>query len=252
MTRCTVVYCGSVIVLMYLEKPRNLLWAVLDGLVLIAFTVLLSDMRISEQSKYCYDDLSELPGKKLGVVLGTAKYSVEGGINQYYKHRLNAAAALMRSGKVDFLLVSGDNALREYDEPTTFKNDLVKMGIPSDRIFLDYAGFRTLDSMVRCKKVFGEDDIIVVSQEFHNERALYIAHHNDMQAVGFNAKDVDQFYGLKTTVREKLARIKTLLDVHVLSTDPKFLGERIEIKLPVDSLIPNKLTVPDSVTVVPY
>jgi len=80
--------------------------------------------------------------------------------------------------------------------------------------------------------VFGESDIIVVSQPFHNERAIYIAKHYEMDAVGFNARDVDQFYGLKTMLREKLARTKMLLDVHVLSTGPKFLGDAIEIKLP--------------------
>lgn len=191
----------------------------------------MADFRIGARSEYCYDDISSLPDKKLGVVLGTAKYRIAGGINLYYKYRVEAAAALFHSGKVEFLLISGDNAFREYDEPTTFKKDLVKMGVPEERIFLDYAGFRTLDSMVRCKEVFGESDIIVVSQRFHNERAVYIAHHNGMEAVGFNAQDVDHFYGLKTMTREKLARAKTLLDVHVLSTIPRFLGDRIEIEI---------------------
>jgi len=207
--------------------------------------LLFADFRVDAQSQYCVDAVEEVPGKKLAVVLGTAKYRVEGGINLYYKYRLEAAVELFNSGKIDFLLISGDNALREYDEPTTMKNDLVEMGIPAKRIFLDYAGFRTLDSMVRCKEVFGETDIIVVSQPFHNERALYIAHHNGMNAIGYNAREVDHLYGLKTRVREKFARAKTLLDVHVLFTDPKFLGERINIELKPDSN-QQMLAVPDS------
>ncbi len=203
-----------------------------DVLVCLVMIILFSDLRVSETSRYCVDRVEELPQKKLGVVLGTAKYRVGGGINPYYQFRIDAAATLFHSGKVDFLLISGDNAFREYDEPTTIKNDLTKLGVAANRIFLDYAGFRTFDSMIRCKEVFGETDIIVVSQQFHNERALYIAHHNGMTAIGYNARDVGQFYGLKTMLREKLARTKTLLDVHVLNTVPRFLGDKITIEMP--------------------
>lgn len=221
--------------LLKLQKLRNLWWPVADVALLVLLFIALADVRINSREKYCFDDVSELPHKKLGVVLGTAKYRVTGGINSYYKYRLNAAVELFESGKVEFLLVSGDNSLREYDEPTTIKRDLVARGIPANRIFLDYAGFRTLDSMVRCKLVFGETDIIVVSQPFHNKRALYIAHHHHMKAIGFNAAEVGRLYGLKTELREKLARAKTLLDIHVLKTTPKFLGERISIELPADT-----------------
>lgn len=207
----------------------------LDGLVLLLLFVLFADLRISAWSAQCYDALEDLPEKKLAILLGTAKYRISGGINRYYQYRLDAAVELFGSGKVDFILVSGDNALREYDEPTTIMRDLMARGVPEERIFLDYAGFRTLDSMVRCKKVFGEADVIVVSQPFHNERALYIAHHIGMSAVGFNAQEVGPHYSLKTRLREKLARAKTLLDIHVLHTAPKFLGEHIEITLDKDT-----------------
>lgn len=210
-------------------------------MMLVVFLLAFSDFRVGAMSVHCFDKLEDLPEKKLAVVLGTAKYRVVGGVNLYYRYRLDAAAKLYHSGKVEFLLVSGDNSVREYDEPTTIKRDLVKLGVPAERIFLDYAGFRTFDSMVRCKEVFGEEDIIVVSQPFHNERAVYIARHKGMEAIGFNARDVDQFYGLKTMLREKLARTKMLLDLHVLATQPKFLGEEIEIKLPEEE--PSELPV---------
>lgn len=211
---------------------RSLLLGGADAVLLVVILLAFADFRVGAMSVHCFNELEELPEKKLAVVLGTAKYRVAGGVNLYYRYRLDAASKLYHSGKVEFLLVSGDNSVREYDEPTTIKRDLVKLGVPEERIFLDYAGFRTFDSMVRCKEVFGEEDIIVVSQPFHNERAVYIARHKGMEAIGFNARDVDQFYGLKTMLREKLARIKMLLDLHVLNTQPKFLGNQIEIKLP--------------------
>lgn len=201
---------------------------VLITLMLVA----LIDLRVSRQCVRCFDTPDELPARKLAVVLGTAKYRVSGGVNLYYRHRIEAAAELYHSGKVEFLLISGDNSVKEYDEPTTIKRDLVKMGVPAERIFLDYAGFRTLDSMVRCKEVFGETNVIVVSQRFHNERALYIAQHIGVDAVGLNARDVDARYGLKTNLREKFARTRMWLDLHILNTKPKFLGPRIDIELP--------------------
>lgn len=204
--------------------------ALADVITALLMFVWASDMSVSAACDQCFDEIADLPEKKLALVLGTAKYRVEGGINPFYAHRLNAAAALFHSGKIDFLLVSGDNAKRSYDEPTTIKNDLVKLGVDPEKIFLDYAGFRTLDSMVRCKEVFGETDIIVVSQQFHNERAIFIARHFGIDAVGYNAPDVDQVYGFKTAVREKLARAKVILDLYVLNTQPRFLGPEIEIK----------------------
>jgi SanA protein len=213
------------------RRIKNIIPLFAELFVVLIMVVLFADMRISAQSRFCFNGLDEIPAKKLAVVLGTSKYQVAGGINNYYKNRIDAAAALYHAKKVEFLLISGDNSLKEYDEPTTMKRDLVKEGVPAERIFLDYAGFRTFDSMVRCKAVFGETDIIVVSQKFHNERALYIASHKGINAIGYNAADVDHFYGLKTMTRERLARIRTLLDVNVLNTKPRFYGDPIEIKL---------------------
>jgi SanA protein len=107
--------------------------------------------------------------------------------------------------------------------------DLVAGGIPQDKIILDYAGFRTLDSIVRCKAVFGETNITIISQRFHNERALYLAQKNDIEAVAFNAKDVHRKAGLKVYVREYFARVKMMLDL-IFGKEPKFYGPKIEIK----------------------
>ncbi len=179
--------------------------------------------------KKIYSSVNDIPYNKVGLLLGTSKYVSSGNINLYYKYRVDAAVALFKAEKIDFILVSGDNGTKSYDEPTTFKKDLEARGIPSNKIFLDYAGFRTLDSGVRSKKVFGQSRITVISQEFHNERALFLAKRKGVKAIGFNAKDVSVNYGMKTQMREKLARVKMMLDL-VVGVQPKYLGEAIEIK----------------------
>ena len=174
-------------------------------------------------------DLSRVPKNRVGLVLGTSNKLAQGGDNPYYTYRINATVKLYKAGKVQFILVSGDNSTEYYNEPTTIKNDLVKRGIPSDKIFLDYAGFRTLDSMVRAKEVFGLDSVTIISQKFHNERAIYIAERKGLTAIGFNAKDVSTRNGLKVQVREYFARVKVFLDL-LFNTQPKFYGERVEVK----------------------
>ncbi len=176
-----------------------------------------------------FNSTKEIPHNKVGLFLGTGKILSNGRINLYYKYRIEAAVKLFKAGKVDFILVSGDNSTKNYDEPSTIKEDLIKKGIPSSKIYLDYAGFRTLDSVVRCKEIFGQSSITVISQQFHNERAIYIAKRKDINAIGFNAKDVNVNYGFKTRLRERFARVKMVLDL-IIGKKPKFLGEKIEIK----------------------
>ena len=175
-----------------------------------------------------YDTVEKIPKNKVGLVLGTAKWLMNGQINLYYTLRINAAVTLYESGKIDYILISGDNGTTTYDEPSDFKNDLIKRGIPEERIFLDYAGFRTLDSVVRAKEIFGQTSLTVISQKFHNQRAIYLAQNQGINAVAFNAKDVSGKYGLKTRLREYFARVNASFDV-VFNTNPKFLGDKIDI-----------------------
>lgn len=176
-----------------------------------------------------YNSTDEVPYNKVGLLLGTVKYLDNGQLNLYYKYRIEAAFDLYKSGKIDFILVSGDNSQKHYDEPTSMKNDLIEAGVLEEKIFLDYAGFRTYDSVIRCKEIFGQKDITVISQQFHNERAIYIAKSKDMNAIGYNAKGVSINYGFKTVVRERFARVKMFLDL-ILGKKPRFLGEKIEIE----------------------
>ena len=171
-----------------------------------------------------YDSVNAIPKNKVGLLLGTGKYAASGNINLFYKYRIDAVVKLYKAGKIEYILVSGDNSRKDYDEPTDFKKDLIAQGIPEDKIFLDYAGFRTLDSIVRAKEIFGQTSITIISQKFHNQRAIYIAKQYGIDAVGFNAKDV-----YNSHFREYLARSKASLDL-VFNVQPKFLGEKIVIK----------------------
>lgn len=179
--------------------------------------------------EFTYNDANLIPECKSGLLLGTTKFLKNGNVNLYFENRMLAAVDLFKSGKIKYIVVSGDNSKTTYDEPTDMKNELIKRGIDSTKIFLDYAGFRTFDSMVRFKEIFGQTEGIVISQQFHNERAIYIGQKIGLKIYGYNAKDVSKYYGFKTMLREKFARVKVMVDFFI-GTQPKFLGEKIELK----------------------
>ena len=206
------------------------------GLIFIAILIvnilliLFCNWRIERKSASgLFNKVSNIPSNKVGLVLGTSKWLKDGRKNLYFKYRIDAAVALYKANKIKYILVSGDNRFENYNEPREMHNALVEQGVPSEVIVLDYAGFRTLDSIVRSKKVFGQQKITVISQPFHNKRALYIAANYGMQAIGFNARDVNLYMGFKTQIREKLARVKVFIDLYVTNQQPKFLGEKIKI-----------------------
>ena len=178
--------------------------------------------------EFVTDKLEILPKTKVAVVLGTAPNLVGGYQNYYFTYRIEAATKLYKSGKVTHFILSGDHGRKNYNEPEAMKQALIKNGIPANVIYLDHAGFRTLDSMIRAKEIFGQNEFIVVSQEFHNARAVYIARQNGIKAFGYNAKDVNKHAGLKTNIREYFARTKVFID-SFFNVQPKFLGEKIEI-----------------------
>jgi len=175
-----------------------------------------------------FTNASEIPATKVGLVFGTSAL-VKGRENLYFRYRIDAAEMAWRTGKIETLIVSGDNQFRNYNEPEKMKQALIKRGIPENRIVCDYAGLRTLDSVVRAKEIFGADPILFISQRFQNERAIYLANANGIEAYGFDARDVLTQAGLKTKLREVGARVKMWLDVNFLDTRPKHLGEKVEM-----------------------
>ena len=172
-----------------------------------------------------YVSVEKIPSNDVAVVLGTAEKSRKGGFNPYFSTRMEAAAALYHHGKVKHILVSGDNKTMNYNEPVAMRKYLIMLGVPKSAITLDYAGFRTFDSMVRAREVFGQDKFTIVSQGFHNERALFICHALGIEAVAYNAAEVKSSR-TKMYVRELLARSKAVLDIYVLRTKPRFLGKK--------------------------
>ena len=174
-------------------------------------------------------DLMTIPETEVALVLGCSRFLSNGRQNLFFKYRMDAAVEVFNSGKAEYLLVSGDNHTHSYNEPQDMKDALIERGIPESKIICDYAGFRTLDSVVRAKEVFGQDRLIVISQAFHNKRAVFIGQSRGIEIYGFNARDVDAFSSFKTNIREELARVKTVLDVWILKKEPKFLGDPIQI-----------------------
>jgi len=199
------------------------------GIVILMLIIAVGlDQWISWKTKpYIYDEVQELPHRQVGVVLGTSKYYRTGLINQYYLYRIQGAINAYNSGKVKYLLLSGDNALQSYNEPRTMRKDLIAAGIPANDIVLDYAGFRTLDSIVRTRKVFDTNDFLVITQRFHCERALFIALHMGIQAQCFAVSSPKNM--LTVRVREVFARLGALGDLYILKRQPRFLGPLIPI-----------------------
>lgn len=177
----------------------------------------------------CYDDVAYVPVMDVAVLLGCSP-NIAGRGNLFYTYRIEAAVALYRANKVKAFIVSGDNSTHEYDEPTAMKESLIAQGVPEQAIYCDYAGFRTLDSMVRAEAIFDQSKFVVISQRFHNERAVFLARHWGLEVVGFNARDVSRSIGMGTHLREYLARVNAVLDVTLLQTKPKFFGPKVQIK----------------------
>ncbi len=210
---------------------KKLVVLFLVGLIVLGLSLLLIDKIFSWTTKdRIYTQVSALPNYDVALVLGTSKYLVNNRLNIYYKNRINAAITLYKNNKVDAFLLSGDNAHRSYNEPWTMKRDLLKAGIPEKAIHLDYAGFRTLDSVIRSKEVFDADELIIVTQKFHCERALFIANHYDIQAVCLAVPGPKQHLALPVRIREVFARVKAILDLYIFDTQPRFLGPKEPIK----------------------
>lgn len=211
----------------YVKKILLISFILILGMVI---SIVVADYLIVSKTKSSlFENVKTIPHQKVGVVLGTSKLLANGYQNLYFKYRIEATVKLYKAKKIDYIVVSGDNRKKGYNEPEDMKNDLVAKGIPENRIFMDFAGFRTLDSIIRMREIFGQSSFTVISQKFHNERAIYLASLEGMEVIAFNAKDVNAYYGIKTQVREKLARVKVFVD-YLTGKEPKFLGEKIIIQ----------------------
>jgi len=211
------------------KKLKRMLWILLTGIAVLALVIIYANWKIPHDTKeYVYDIADSVPPQKAALVLGTARY-IGNRPNLYFSYRMQAAKELYDTGKVNVFVVSGDNSRKDYNEANDMREALIELGVPDSIIHMDYAGLRTLDSVVRMSEIFGQKSFIIVSQEFHNERAIFLAQHYGLEAYGYNAKDLGlNRSSYRTKVREVLARVKVFVDI-VRGKGPKYLGDPIKI-----------------------
>lgn len=184
-------------------------------------------IRFSAES-HLFDSVEEISYNRVGLVLGTSPRIRNGGPNPYFNNRMEAAARLYHSGKVSYLLLSGDNRTRYYNEPEYMRRALIELDVPQEVIYVDNAGLRTLDSVWRAKEVFGQQSLTIISQRFHNQRAVFIAKQRGLDVVAYNAADVPQGQNDKTRIREWFAKANVFMDM-LIQRMPETNNERIVI-----------------------
>jgi SanA protein len=206
---------------------RILVWMFVSLVGLIAVT---NGIVIFSTKDLMKSDINDLKPVGAALVLGTSKSTSKGQENLFFKDRIRAAAQLYKSGKVKHILVSGDNRSVYYNEPRDMLNALQELGISEESVTLDYAGLRTLDSVVRSKEIFGQNEIIIVTQQFHAYRASFIARRYDMDTQVYLANFESETFP-KLMVREVLARTLAVFDLYVFGNGPKYLGDKEPLEI---------------------
>lgn len=205
--------------------------------VLISFSILLLALGliacnlwvILSTKEQVYTDVAKTPHRAVALVLGTSNRLSDGRPNPFFTNRIETTYQLYKKGKVDYIIVSGDNRSKYYNEPMAMRKALLEKGIPAEIITLDYAGLRTLDSIIRCKKIFGQNSITIITQSFHSYRALFISQYYQLDAIVVVADENSTWQSTKVVMREFLARPLAILDLYVLKTTPRFLGDKEEL-----------------------
>lgn len=165
-----------------------------------------------------YDNVDAIPHNKVGLLLATSPITPGGAHNFYFENRIKAADELYKAGKIDFIIASGGDYRQSQkngcDEPGAIRDSLVARGVPEERIILDYEGLRTLNSIAKAKQVYNLDSLTLISQKYHNERAVYLADKYRIHAIGYNAKPSPvRRNRIKNSLRESLARPKMFFDI---------------------------------------
>lgn len=213
-----------------MKKKLKVIAKIIGVLVLLCIALMLICHHIvtSNAEGKAFAEIDSIKPTKWGLLLGTTPQSRIGNRqNMFFKYRIDAAEQLYKAGKVERILISGDeNSLDGVNEPQCMKDSLVARGVPADRIYLDGKGFRTLDSVVRTVKIYGIHSFIIISQRFHNERALYLVEHLDLDVKNLqacNAESPDTGWAVITYAREYLARVKMFWDI-ITDKQPEELG----------------------------
>lgn len=199
------------------------MWVIVSSV--IAILVLSNLWVVFSTSDKLYQSSENIGTYEVGLVLGTSNKISSGEDNPFFTNRIDAAVKLYNAGKVKYLIVSGDNRSKYYNEPLKMQQALVARGVPENVITMDYAGLRTLDSVVRCKEIFGQNDVVIISQGFHCHRALFISNYHGMNAVGFATEKIPISQSFKVIFREILARPVAVWDTYLIGKRPKHLGK---------------------------
>ncbi|MCE2936690.1 MAG: vancomycin high temperature exclusion protein [Cyclobacteriaceae bacterium] len=210
---------------------RLLRWGSVAGVVMVAFVFAANIWIIGSTHHQVITNVDDLPAQHVALVLGTSHRLANGSPNPFFYNRIEAAASLYAQGKITHVLVSGDNRTQYYNEPVEMKKALVREGVPDSAITLDFAGLRTLDSIVRSKEVFGQHKLVIITQPFHSYRALFISQYYQIDAVALVAEEPRNHPALQVHWREYLARTKAVLDLYVLKTGPRHIGQREPIRI---------------------
>lgn len=198
---------------------KKLLLAISLIILLGIVGIIICDQMVAYNARQrLYDNVDSIPHRQVGLILGTSPVSKwTGGRNLYFDHRIKAGADLYKARRVDWLVVSGGdyrNSENGYDEPVAMRDSLIKQGVDSIHIILDYDGTRTLNSIAKVRDVYCQDSIVIISQKYHNERALYQARHLDVDAIGYSAATPGgRASWWRNRGREVLARVKLFIDI---------------------------------------
>jgi len=212
------------------KKKRILFRVMILPLLVIGVFILLCNLWVVLSTKSrVYDSIDEVKSNSIGLVLGTAKKVAPTSPNPHFEHRMAAATELFLQGKVKHLLVSGDGASIYYNEPRDMTAKLVSLKVPEEAISSDNSGYRTLDSIVRAKEIYGLDEVTIISDGFHVSRALFVARKLGLNAIAFSSEPVKLKYSLKARLREYLARVLVVLDLYIFDTQPDQLGDPVSI-----------------------
>ncbi len=178
-----------------------------------------------------YDDICQVPAMRYGLLLGTSPVTPRGTHNINFDDRIKAAADLYHAGKTQYIIASGGDYRRDdrgnavlygSDEPRQMQRALIAAGVDSTHIILDYEGTRTLYSVAKARRVYGLDSVLLISQEYHNRRAIWQADHYGLYAVGYNATPSPEAGNVvRNTLRETMARVKLFIDMW-FGDEPQF------------------------------
>ncbi len=203
---------------------KILIWVFCSAIVLLLLTIVTCHfIVVGNASGRTYNDVDPIPHNRYGLLLATSPITPGGAHNFFFDNRIKATDELYKAGKIDFIIASGGDYTKEHkngcDEPAAIRDSLVVRGIPADRIILDYEGVRTLNSIVKAKEIYGLDSVTLISQKYHNERAIYLADHYGLHAIGYNAEPSPiRRNRIKNTLREYFARVKMFIDINTLKT----------------------------------